>query len=77
MAPAYLYGPLPAMMISLYSIGRYTENTRLGYAGLGAALVPVAVEEFYVSQPAGDGIFSLLVVFVVWQNSVSGIVRRP
>ncbi len=66
MAPAYMYGPLPAMMISLYSLGRYAENTRFGYAGLGAALVLVALEEFYVSQPTGDSIFSLLVVFVVW-----------
>lgn len=66
MAPSYMYGPLPAMMISLYSLGRYADNTRLGYAGLGAALLLVAVEEFFVSQPAGDGIFSLLIVFVVW-----------
>ena len=66
MAPSYMYGPLPAMMVSLYSLGRYTENTRLGQAGLGAALLLVAVEEFYLSQPAGDSIFSLLIVFVVW-----------
>jgi signal transduction histidine kinase len=32
----------------------------------GAALVLVAVEEFYVSQPAGDSIFSLLIAFIVW-----------
>jgi len=66
MAPSYMYGPLPALMVSLYSLGRYTENTRLGQAGLGAALLLVAVEEFYLSQPAGDSIFSLLIVFVVW-----------
>ena len=66
MAPAYMYGPLPAMMISLYSLGRYAENTRFGYAGLGAALLLVAVEEFYVSQPAGDSILSFVIVFGVW-----------
>ena len=66
MAPAYMYGPLPAMMISLYSLGRYTENRRFGYAGLGAALVLVAVEEVYISHATGDSIFSLLIVFGVW-----------
>jgi signal transduction histidine kinase len=66
MVSAYMYGPLPAMMVSLYSLGRYNENTGLGHAGLGAALVLVAVEEFFVSQPSGDSIFSIVVVFVVW-----------
>lgn len=66
MAPSYMYGPIPALMVSLYSLGRYNENTRLGHIGLGAALLLVVVEEFYVSQPAGNGIFSLVIVFVVW-----------
>jgi signal transduction histidine kinase len=66
MVPGFMYGPLPALMISLYSLGRYTENRRLGHFGLGAALVLVAVEEFITSEPAGDSIFSLLIVFVVW-----------
>lgn len=66
MAPGFMYGPLPALMISLYSLGRYTENRRLGHFGLGAALALVAVEEFITTEPAGDSFFTLLIVFVVW-----------
>ena len=66
MAPSYMYGPLPAMMVSLYSLGRYAENTRSGQIGLGAALLLVAVEEFFISQPSGESIISLLIVFGVW-----------
>jgi len=66
MAPSYMYGPLPAMMVSLYSLGRYAENTRFGQIGLGAALLLVAVEEFLIAQPAGESVISLLIVFGVW-----------
>jgi signal transduction histidine kinase len=66
MTLATMYGPLPALMITLYSLGRYTENVRWSHLGLGAGLLLVAIDELSGSEPAGGSVVSMLLAFVIW-----------
>lgn len=66
MTLVYADGPIVALVVSLYSLGRYASIDRWSYFGLGAAIALVGIEELYNSEPTtGSGVV-LLLTFVVW-----------
>lgn len=66
MALTYTDGPIVALVISLYSLGRYASNDKWSYIGVGAAIALVGIEEFYNTAPTTASGVALLMTFVVW-----------
>lgn len=66
MALGYLGGPIFALAVSLYSLGRYSDDDQKSYIGAGAAIALLAVSRFVIGTPdSGDG-FALLMAFSFW-----------
>ena len=55
-----------AMMVALYSVGRYTTNGRWSYVGLGSVLALVAVSSLIEAVTAAQIGFGLFVMFLLW-----------
>jgi signal transduction histidine kinase len=55
-----------AALIALYSTGRYGDDSRWTYAGLGAALAVINLDGFVHHTPIGNDVFGIVVVFGVW-----------
>lgn len=55
-----------AVIFAVYSAGRYAENDRWNYIGLGAAAALVGLGEFLDDVVLGELAFGLFVMFLVW-----------
>ncbi len=66
MFAGYVEAPLAAMMVSLYSLGRYSASDVNSYIGMGAAIGLLAISRFVVGGAASGSGFGLLVAFVLW-----------
>ena len=65
-ALAYLDGPLFALAISLYSLGRYCDDEKKSYLGAGLAIALLGVSKFLAAETTTPFVMSLLMAFVVW-----------
>ncbi len=66
MVSGYLDGPIFALVISLYSIGRYSDDNRKSYVGVCAAIALLAISEFLIGDSSSQDGLALLMAFVVW-----------
>ena len=66
MARGYLGGPIFAMVISLYSIGRYSDDNKKSYVGVGVAIALLGIGEFLIGDSSSQDGLALLMAFVVW-----------
>ena len=55
-----------AVIFAVYSAGRYADNDRWNYIGLGAAAALVGLGEFLDDVVLGELAFGLFVMFLVW-----------
>ncbi len=55
-----------AMLIALYSVGRYVTDDRRSYMGVSGAIAVVMIANLIDGEPAADIAFAFLVLFVVW-----------
>ena len=55
-----------AVIFAVYSAGRYADNDRWNYIGLGAAAALVGLGEFLDDVVLGELAFGLFVIFLVW-----------
>ena len=55
-----------AMLVALYSVGRYVTDDRWSYIGVGGAIAVVAIGNLIDAAPAADIGFGFVVLFVVW-----------
>ena len=55
-----------AMLVALYSVGRYVTDDRWSYIGLGGALVVAFISGLVDGAPATELAFGFLVLSVVW-----------
>ena len=55
-----------AMLVALYSVGRYVTDDRWSYIGLGGALVVAFISGLVDGAPAGELAFGFVVLSVVW-----------
>ncbi len=55
-----------ALMVALYSLGRYAGERRWSYLGAGAAILVAALAEFIDNRSATDIGFAVLATFLVW-----------
>lgn len=62
----FMDGPIPALVISLYSLGRYAENARFSVGGLTAALMLVAWSELSDGESVAGSFILLLLTFTIW-----------
>ena len=61
-----LSGPIFALVISLYSLGRYEADKRRSVLGVLAALVLIAFYRLLLGPPDGNDPITLLAGFLVW-----------
>ncbi|ANO53354.1 sensor histidine kinase [Woeseia oceani] len=76
MSFGYFDGPLIAIMVSLYSVGRYASNRQLSYFGVAMAIVLAAVDTLANSWPLrpptvdalvpSEFVTSALITFLTW-----------
>ena len=66
MARGYLDGPIFALVISLYSVGRYSDDNKKSYVGVGAAILLLAIGEFLIGDSSSQDGLALVMAFVVW-----------
>ena len=59
-------GLITALVVSLYSLGRYSENARMSLLGLGAALILVALGEFNNPGTGAEGLITVFLAFLIW-----------
>ena len=59
-------GPLLAILVSLYSVGRYVDESRTTYSAAAVALLLVVIDGLLESEPAPVIALSLALVFVPW-----------
>lgn len=62
----FLGGPIFAMSISLYSLGRYEDRDERSFLGVGAAMALLIVDRFIISSPDPGDATSVLLAFLVW-----------
>ena len=55
-----------AMLVALYSVGRYVTDDRWSYIGLGGALVVAFISGLVDGAPVGELAFGFLFLSVVW-----------
>jgi signal transduction histidine kinase len=55
-----------AMLVALYSVGRYVTNDRWSYIGVGGAIGVAAISNLIDGAPAADIAFTFVVLFGVW-----------
>ncbi len=55
-----------AMLVALYSVGRYVTNDRWSYIGVGGAIGVAVISNLIDAAPAADLAFTFVVLFVVW-----------
>lgn len=55
-----------AMLVALYSVGRYVTDDRWSYIGLGGALVVASISSLVAGAPATELVFGFLVLSGVW-----------
>lgn len=66
MVAGYLNGPIFALGISLYSLGRYSADDRRSAAGVIAALVLLLAWEFVLGTVSTEDFFELLIPVGFW-----------
>lgn len=62
----YLLSPIFALVLSLYSIGRYSKDDRQSVIGLVAALALLVISNIALSGFTSEDLFDLLLPFVFW-----------
>ncbi len=62
----YVEDPLFALLVSLYTVGRYAVAGQWGYAGVGAAAALVGIWSLVDGQPVVDVGVTLLIMLLAW-----------
>lgn len=62
-----------AMIVALYSAGRYVTNDRWSYVGLWGAFTLVGLSAFVAAVSAAEIGFGLLLMFVIWYSGRRGL----
>lgn len=62
----YSEDPLIALLVALYSVGRYATEDRWSYAGLGISLIAIGIIELIDSAPAPDIATTVVVASLPW-----------
>ncbi len=66
MLMGYLRGPIFALVISLYNLGRYTVDQRNSAIGLVAAYVLLIISELALQGLTSEDVITLLLPFMFW-----------
>lgn len=66
MLSGYLRGPIFAVAISLYNLGRYSDDDRRSTTGLIAAYALIVIGEVAFSGLSSEDFFTLLLPFIFW-----------
>ncbi len=65
-AANFLSGPVFALAVSLYSLGRYEVTDEKSFLGVAAGVVLLAVNYFILGTPEPNSILPLVMAFVAW-----------